>query len=716
MGQAETESSIAGGDDLPEIPLPAAPFDHETPERLAGSAVRIRFCGGETLKGYLLDLDLELARVRVRQKTGSRTFGFSEIDHLLFSTPLKPVPAEQANRAVEFRVELADADKLHGHTLGSVRTQHGLNLFVRHEGHFHRMFIPAASIAGEQVGERLGEVLVHRKAITRGELDAALDGQGGGVRSTFHRGRGRLGERLRRDGNLSDEALAEALASKLGLAFVSGEDLEPEDEAVERIPANVALENVALPLAIRDGHLRIAVADPTDSEALSALQFVAGMRLDIVVASDSELRARLHDLHRSDEQQAAMEQLGVEPETATEEPDEEARRESARRLAGQKPIVRLVAQMIGDAIARRASDIHLRPEEDRVHLLYRIDGMLVPIQKLSKPLLAAIVSRIKIIGKMDIAEHRVPQDGRTEFRLGDQRVDLRISIIPTVDGESVVIRLLDTEAGIRSLDQLGLTEKDTELLTDLVSRSHGMLLVTGPTGSGKSTTLYAALGKVRERGVNIITVEDPVEYHVADIQQIQVSRTAGLTFARALRNILRHDPDVVMVGEIRDQETANIAMESALTGHLVLSTLHTNSAAGTITRLLEMGIKDYLIASTLLGVLAQRLVRRNCKHCLDEERVSGHVRALMKVGDDETFMRGRGCRQCNDSGYAGRMVAYELMPITEHVRKGVHAEADESELRKLARDAGMVPLNEHALSLARQHLTSLDEAYRLRTE
>jgi type IV pilus assembly protein PilB len=315
---------------------------------------------------------------------------------------------------------------------------------------------------------------------------------------------------------------------------------------------------------------------------------------------------------------------------------------------------------------------------------------------------------------MDISERRIPQDGRAIVIVNNHNVDLRISVMPTVNGESVVIRLLDTMVGLRSLDQLGFDEWNYKMLKDMISKSYGVLLVTGPTGSGKSTTLYAAIEHIRKTNVNVITAEDPVEYHISGIEQMQVNHKVGYTFARILRNILRHDPDVIMVGEIRDEETAKIAIESALTGHLVLSTLHTNSATTTLTRLLEMGVQPYLINDTLLGVLAQRLVRTNCAYCLQEEHADAAVYEALHINPDEKFYKGKGCEKCRNTGYHGRMAVYELLAMSPQLREMLSSGVGADLIEAKAMEEGMVSLTHNALKAAREQKTSLAEVYRVR--
>ena len=372
---------------------------------------------------------------------------------------------------------------------------------------------------------------------------------------------------------------------------------------------------------------------------------------------------------------------------------------------------------IAEAVARRASDIHIRPGEHGDDVLYRIDDELVPVRRFMRALLPAVVSRVKVLADMNLAEHRKPQDGRTSFVLDDGRkIDLRVSVMPAVFGESVVVRLLDTMESLWSVDQLGLSPTDRVRLDDVMARSHGMFLTTGPTGCGKSTTLYAMLLELRKQRINILTIEDPVEFYVEDIQQMQVNRAADFTFATAMRNFLRHDPDVIMVGEMRDRETAAIGVESALTGHLVLSTLHTNTAAATITRLLDLGVEAYLLRASLLAVMAQRLARLTCVHCREIEQVSPHIREILGVAPGEVFHVGKGCSHCEGLGVRKRRAVYELMVITPAIQKLIVPGAEADTIHRTAIAEGMTPLTQAAVQLARSGAISLSEAWRLRAD
>lgn len=502
---------------------------------------------------------------------------------------------------------------------------------------------------------------------------------------------------------------ARDLARQIGLPFADVDDLTPDPKALHVLPAEFCARRLALVLEVTPHTVRLAVADPFDPETPKLVQFLTGRQVELVLAERMAMVTAIEKVCGIKPQADALQTLNLDA-IATDEPA--AATDAADvALEAQGPIVRLAEYILTGAIQRRASDIHIRPAQDHSAVIYRIDGNLVPVSRLPKRLNAPLLRRIKILGKMDVAETRLPQDGQITLKHADGFLDLRISVIPTLHGESAAIRLLGANAQKRSLETAGFSESDLQFLNDTLKRNSGMILVTGPTGSGKSTTLYGMLGAIQQRNVNIITIENPPEYHIADVQQIPINDEIGLTFARALRNILRHDPDVIMVGEIRDAETAKIAVESALTGHLMLSTLHANSAAATVARLLEMGIEPFLLRSTLLAVLAQRLVRLNCPHCLVEEQVDLHTRAQLDLLPHEKFYKGAGCAQCNGTGISGRRMAYELLRVTPAFRQLILPRPDEDALAQQAVVDGMVPLTRHAIELARQRLISLEEAY-----
>lgn len=507
----------------------------------------------------------------------------------------------------------------------------------------------------------------------------------------------------------SDEQSLRALAEILGFPYVSMRETQIDDAILSLIPAEFARKNDVMPIKLTRSHLTVAMANPRRQDIFQALGFITGLTIDVVVATSKDVQWAVRHYYGVQDDELALESIGSRVYDAAEELE-------LARLGSENAIVRLVNNVIRDAIDRKASDIHLRPRGKNIELIYRMDGTLTTIRFMSKSLLPAMVSRIKILGGMNIAERRVPQDGRSCVRSGNNAVDLRISIMPTVEGESVVIRLLNSQVGLKSIAELGFSAHDEDIFRDLLHKSNGIFLVTGPTGSGKSTTLYAALDEVKKQNVNIITVEDPVEYHMDGIQQIQINHGTGYTFARALRNILRHDPDVILVGEIRDHETGKIAVESALTGHLVLSTLHTNNAAGAITRLLEMGIEPYLLNGSLLGVLAQRLVKVNCQHCLVVEPVDSLTRQSLNVPEDEVFYHSTGCDKCNKTGVVGRMAVYELLRIDPSIKAIIKHEVATTDIHQHALSSGMIPLTDNALSRARAKEISLAEVYRIRLD
>lgn len=557
------------------------------------------------------------------------------------------------------------------------------------------------------VHKRIGEILLEAGVINLEQLREALR-----VRND-HPEKGKLGKIIQSLGYATGTEVMKALSLNLNIPCVSLNHMEVENPAIDFVPAEFARSHNLVPLILHKDRLVVAMEEPMDNETLNLLHFMTGHHVEPVLATAADIELAVSRVYGQADDQDVLKGL---PEYEIEEPEEELVEEQAKRLAHEKPVVRLVQNLILDAIHRRASDVHIRPMEHRVDIIFRIDGSLIPIRNMPRSMLSAIVSRIKIIGGMNIAERRLPQDGRTRIRTHDRSIDLRLSVMPSIHGESVVIRILDTGAGMKSLSEIGFTEQDETRFRGLIQKSAGMILVTGPTGSGKSTTLYSALQEVLKSNINIITVEDPVEYHIDGITQIQVNSLIGYTFARALRNILRHDPDAIMIGEIRDEETAKMAVESALTGHLVLSTLHTNSAATTITRLLEIGMPSYLVSATLLAVLAQRLVKKNCPHCLQEEIVAPAIREVLGLDEKEVFYRGKGCDHCHQTGYSGRIAVYELLQVTEELRPLIRPNASALDIEKVAVSNGMEKLTQQALRVARRKETSLAEVYRVRLD
>lgn len=750
------------------IDLPPPPWAAGRDHILAGAQVTAYRVDGTPDSGSLQSLSGPLHKIVLLRHSGEvSTIPFSSLRYLLFSQSLEPAPVSHplAQRSGDvtmpaksqtFRIAFRDGAALEGRTRGSVRDAAGLHLFQERDDGVFRLFIPIIAVKKFEIGppldlaqpddapqetqpeeatetasdigpiagslaelrsildrpsgrgvpsKPLGQMMVDDKLITPEQLQNALTAQASAG------GEKRLGEVLE---DIGDETIHRAVARKLGLPFVRLRSFDVDPAVLTDVPAELARKYMLVPLFIHKDRLVVAAQDPLNTDAVNVLRFVTGRNIEVAVATQRDLELAIERYYRAEAPEEALKEI-AEMESG-KPPEAESAEAAADRMAREKPIVRLVQNLILDAIRRGASDIHIRPGDNTVDLLYRIDGSLISISSFSKVLLPAVVSRIKIIGRMNIAERRMPQDGQARVVSGDTVVDLRFSVMPSVLGESVVIRVLYTQAGLKTIEELGFTDRDREIFVDLLQKSFGMFLVTGPTGSGKSTTIYAALNEIRKQNVNIITIEDPVEYHIQSIVQMQVNTTIGYTFARALRHILRHDPDIIMVGEIRDKETAEIAVQSALTGHLVLSTLHTNSATATVVRLLDMGIEPFLVNSAVQGVLAQRLVRRNCPKCIAVEAVEPHIRKVLGVGEDEVFYRGKGCDECNGTGYLGRFAVYELMVFTPGVRACIVSGASADQLRTQAIKDGMTPLMENALSAARQRKTSLAEVYSVRLE
>jgi len=557
---------------------------------------------------------------------------------------------------------------------------------------------------------RLGDVLLDEGLINESQLSVALQTQ----RKYQDGGHHHLGQLLVEAGLVTPEQLNRALARKLAIPYIDLEQFTYDSHLVSLVPAEIALQHKILPLAEVEGVLVVAMINPFDQLAIDALRFNAKMNVDVVMANEEQVNEALTRCYTSYEEIEALEDLKLDPITDMGYQEESVHMSEVE--AQKKPIVRLLNSIVLQAVNVKASDINIRPEKDRVNVYYRIDGKMQFVRSLSRNLLPPLVSRVKITGQMDISERRLPQDGHARLKRQDKQIDLRISVVPTVKGESVVIRILDKDAGFRPLDELGLELEALNTIRRLIARPNGIFLVTGPTGSGKSTTLYAVLNEVKQRNPHILTVEDPVEYDMEGVEQVQISLAKGYTFAEALRHFLRHDPDVIMVGEIRDEETAHIANKAALTGHLVFSTLHTNDSASTITRLLDMGIEPYLLSSTLIGVMAQRLVRVNCPDCLVEETVPEHMRRLLGVNPDEQFRRGAGCYKCHYTGYHGRAAVIELLPVTQEIARYIIDGRPAKDIDALAKEQGMRSLVESALALAREGRTSIEEVYALTTE
>jgi type IV pilus assembly protein PilB len=512
-------------------------------------------------------------------------------------------------------------------------------------------------------------------------------------------------------GVVTTSQVARARAQAAGMDFVELIDYPVDRAAVTMVPAAVCRRHSVLPIGVRDGGLLLAMADPGDVFAIDDVR--AGLRIgvDPVVAEKGDLLAAIDRYLRADDE------LNDLTSTLEEEKAHEAAADLTDGPDDDVPIVRFVNLLVSQAITDHASDIHIEPSETDVRIRYRIDGVLHEMQPAPKAIQNGVISRLKIMSEIDIAERRKPQDGRMSVRHGGRQIDLRVATLPTVWGEKVVMRILDNSNTSMSLRDLNLLERNFDVYAASYSKPYGMILVTGPTGSGKSTTLYTTLNAVARPEINVITVEDPVEYRMRGINQVQVNPKAGLTFASALRSILRSDPDVVLLGEIRDHETAQIAIEASLTGHLVLSTLHTNDAPSAITRLTEMGIEPFLVGSAIDCVVAQRLARRLCDRCKQPTNYSPRQLAALKFelrdGEQPTVFQPVGCQQCSNTGYRGRIALHEVMSVSEEIERLAVTRASSAEIGRTAREQGMLTLRQDGWEKAKLGLTSVEEILRV---
>jgi type IV pilus assembly protein PilB len=544
--------------------------------------------------------------------------------------------------------------------------------------------------------KRLGDFLLDAGLITPEQLQEVTQLQ----RQT----RERLGEILVRRGYVTEQQLIEVLEFQLGIPHVNLFQFPVDPSIVHLIPEDLARRYLVFALKKDRSKLMVAMADPLDFYAIDDLRMSTGFEIEPAIASKEELKIfieRYYGIHESVAELST--QMGNEEDVETQVTDEDS------------PVVRLVNQIIHQALQQRASDIHIDPGPADVAVRFRIDGVLRTEQRLPKSMLGVIVARVKIMANLNIAERRLPQDGRMRFSADFRTIDVRVSTLPTVHGEKCVLRLLDPQAAVLDVDRLGFSEANLESFRRMIEAAHGIVLITGPTGSGKTTTLYAALTTISSEARNIITIEDPVEYQLPGINQVQVNEVTGLTFARGLRSILRQDPDVIMVGEIRDTETAEIAIRAALTGHFVLSTLHTNDAVSSLTRLVDMGIEPFLVASAVVGVVAQRLVRRVCTECAEPyvpTSLERHMFESRELSADR-LMRGRGCGYCGKTGYRGRIAIHELIRMDDGLRALVLDKRPDADYRRYLMERGMKTMLDDGLWKAAAGVTTVDEVLRV---
>lgn len=572
-----------------------------------------------------------------------------------------------------------------------------------------------------RVGAALGEVLLERQLITREQLTIAVE---------HHRNSGRrLGRVLIDLGFTTPDAVLGALSLQLGVAATRLNGFTISPAAVQALPEKVARKHMAVPLQKLGTMLQVAIASPTDLTALDDLRFASGCQIQTLVALEDEIMPALDRFYAQGMFETAvdgsLEPVSIEAvEVDRRDPGRPDRRLAKGRRktdedeeeydeATEETAMRTVDRILARAATAGASDIHLERMPDNLRVRFRVDGTFHDIGYISTAVAPAICARLKVLAGMDIAEHRLPQDGRLTVTIGTRRLDFRASTFPTIHGEKLVLRMLDQGSLRLELTALGMRSPVLDNFREIIRRPEGLILITGPTGSGKTSTLYAALSELVESGKNITTIENPVEYELPGINQGQINEKAGFTFAKGLRAVLRQDPDVIMVGEIRDTETLTTAIEASLTGHLVFATLHTNSAVSTITRLLDMGIEPYFLASGVLAIVAQRLVRRICVHCPTELPVPAGVRHLFGEDVPELLVRGAGCEHCRGTGFAGRIGIYEMLRMTNTVRELVLARASEPTLLKAAREHSMSTLREQCLARVREGTTTLEEVVRV---
>ena len=554
---------------------------------------------------------------------------------------------------------------------------------------------------------RLGELLVNSGVLSNEQLQQALD-------NPARQGK-KLGEFLVDEGIVSEDDLAKALSKQLDLDMIDLQSINVDKEVLNLVPVNVLKKNKIFPFAYKENNfnvLMVAMADPLDYNAIDDINIITNFQVEPVVATTRSIMLAIDKYFGQEEVTEALaayakeKKLDVVEDIATEE------------NINSSPIVMLVKDMIEKAVRQRASDIHIEPMENIIRVRYRIDGALYERARYGVNVLSAIIARIKIIGGMDISEKRKPQDGRITQIVDRVEYDIRVSVLPTVYGEKVVMRLAAKSALNRDKSQLGFKPYELEQFDYILKNPHGIILVTGPTGSGKSTTLYTALSELNKEDVNIITVEDPVEANIDGINQVQVNTKADLTFATALRSILRQDPDIIMIGEIRDQETAEIAVKASITGHLVVSTLHTNSSANTITRLADMGVENYLIADSVVGVIAQRLVRRVCPACGIVREATAGEKKILGIKDPARRINVRTpghkeCVRCGGTGYYGRIGIYEIMPVTADLRQAINRGENADVLEEIALTHGMKTLRMSAIDYALRGITTVEEVQRV---
>ncbi len=556
------------------------------------------------------------------------------------------------------------------------------------------------------MAERLGELLVRDGLISREQLDQALEHQ-------KNQG-GRLNSILVKLGFLKEDEIVQFLSKQYGVPFIDLSAIEIAPPVIQLIPSKIVQKHLVIPVNRVGSKLTVAMVDPFNVAAIDDITFLTGYHVEIMIASESSIRKAIDQYYDAAETlRDVMDSLPEEHMELLEE-EEEISATELQKASEDAPVIKLVNVLLADAIRKRASDIHIEPYEKSFRIRFRIDGTLYEVMQPPMRLKQAITSRIKIMSELDISERRLPQDGRMKVKLKDKEVDFRVSTLPTLFGEKVVMRLLDKSNLMLDMTKLGFEPKQLADFEKAIQSPYGMVLVTGPTGSGKTTTLYSALDLLNKPDINIMTAEDPVEFNIRGINQVQMRESIGLNFAAALRSFLRQDPDIIMVGEIRDYETAEIAVKAALTGHLVLSTLHTNDAPSTINRLLNMGVEPFLVASSVILIVAQRLARRVCPECKEAIKIPEKVLRESGFTEEEvaagiTCYRGKGCDNCNKTGYRGRVALYEVLPVGDEIKELILQGATNLEIKREAIRSGMTTLRRSGLKKLQEGVTSLEE-------
>lgn len=550
-----------------------------------------------------------------------------------------------------------------------------------------------------KIKKKLGELLVDSGIISEEILEKALEMQRESGK--------KLGEVLVSEGFTTNDLIVEAVKSQLGIQSINLSTLNIRPEIIDIIPESIARKYEVLPIDIVNGQLMVVMSDPLNYYAIEEIKMSSGYVVKTAIALRDSMLNNIERYYGQSKAREAAEDYGrvygfKEKNIEQVEEDENA-----------APVIKFFNTIIENAILNGTSDIHIEPYEMEMRVRYRIDGVLREMMRTNIGMLDPVVSRIKIMANLNIAEKRVPQDGRISYRSKEKNIDLRISTVPTMWGEKIVMRLLDKSNFTLNLETLGLDNEDMNKINRIISKPYGIILVCGPTGSGKTTTLYSVLNVLNEESKNIITIEDPVEYNFKGISQMQVNNKIGFDFANGLRSILRQDPDIIMVGEIRDRETAEISVRSALTGHLVLSTIHTNNAVGTITRMQDMGVESFLISSTVTGIIAQRLIRKICPNCGQQHLSDERETRLLGLKVPITLKKGKGCSLCNNSGYKGRIGIYEIMEISPEIRNLIDKKAPESEIENMATIQGMEVLRQACINKVKQGITTVDEMMRV---